>query len=246
MAYRSIETRAIIKTIETLNKRIGERFPGRGLNGVGAELLAAAQDAQARTTHLQQPWLWVRASSAALVAGGTLVLGLLVTRVQWPNLSQLVGPGHETGVFDVFSGVEAAANVVLLFGAGVFFVLRHEERAKRRQALAALHELRSLAHVIDMHQLTKDPTVMLTPGQRTPSAPKDVMTAFELVRYLDYCAEMLSLTGKIAALYAERVQDSVVIEAVNDIEALTTNFARKIWQKISLVQPTALERVATI
>ena len=47
---------------------------------------------------------------------------------------------------------------------------------------------------------------------------------------------MLSITGKVAALFAQSVNDEVVIEAVNDIEALGSNLSRKIWQKITLIE----------
>ena len=33
------------------------------------------------------------------------------------------------------------------------------------------------------------------------------MTPFQLSRYLNYCSEMLSLTGKIAAVYIQRFDD---------------------------------------
>ena len=33
------------------------------------------------------------------------------------------------------------------------------------------------------------------------------MSEFELMRYLDYCSEMLSLTGKLAALYMQNMRD---------------------------------------
>ncbi|MET0336210.1 MAG: hypothetical protein ABW063_00460, partial [Caulobacter sp.] len=60
-----------------------------------------------------------------------------------------------------------------------------------------------------------------------------------LMRYLDYCSEMLSLTGKLAALYMQNMRDPVIIEAVNEIEDLTTSLSRKIWQKIMILnQPT--------
>ena len=62
------------------------------------------------------------------------------------------------------------------------------------------------------------------------------MTAFELVRYLDYCTEALSLSGKVAALYAQSYNDSVVLNAVNDFERLTTGLSRKVWQKIMILQ----------
>ena len=45
----------------------------------------------------------------------------------------------------------------------------------------------------------------------------------------------MALIGKLSALYAERMRDGVVIEAVNDMETLTTGLGRKIWQKITLI-----------
>jgi hypothetical protein len=95
--------------------------------------------------------------------------------------------------------------------------------------------------VIDMHQLTKDPSLVLGTERvkDTAASPKRVMTAFELGRYLD-CSEMLSLTGKVAALYAQDLDDPVVVEAVNDIEMLATNLSRKVWQKIAILQAATL------
>ena len=69
-------------------------------------------------------------------------------------------------VYSVLQGVEAAANLIVLMGAGVFFLTRIEERLKRRGALKALHELRSIIHVIDMHQLTKDPSAAVSVGRQ--------------------------------------------------------------------------------
>ena len=65
------------------------------------------------------------------------------------------------------------------------------------------------------------------------------MSRFELSRYLDYCSEMLSLTGKVAALYIQDFDDEVALAAVNEVEDLTTGLSRKIWQKlmILLTQP---------
>jgi len=61
----------------------------------------------------------------------------------------------------------------------------------------------------------------------------------EIQRYLDYCSEMLSLSGKIAALYTQSIQDSVVIDTVNELEGLSTNLSRKIWQKIMILNGAA-------
>src|SRR6185436_8672043 len=123
----------------------------------------------------------------------------------------------------VIQSLEAVVNLLIVFGGGAWFLVTLEERVKRRRTLEALHQLRSLAHVIDMHQLTKDPTVLLSPGARTATSPEHTMNQFELTRYLDYCAEMQALVGKLAALYAEGVRDAVVIDAINDIENLAAN-----------------------
>ena len=48
-------------------------------------------------------------------------------------------------------------------------------------------------------------------------------------------SEMLSLTGKIAALYVQDFEDGVAVQAVNEIEDLTTGLSRKIWQKLTIV-----------
>jgi len=54
-------------------------------------------------------------------------------------------------------------------------------------------------------------------------------------RYLDYSSEMLSLLNKAAALHIPDFDDPVTIATVNDVESLTTGLARKIWQKIMIL-----------
>ena len=66
-------------------------------------------------------------------------------------------------------GLESAVNLLILFGGAVWFLITLEERLKRARVLKALHELRSLAHVVDMHQLTKDPR--WCSGARSPPPP---------------------------------------------------------------------------
>jgi hypothetical protein len=54
----------------------------------------------------------------------------------------------------------------------------------------------------------------------------------DLSHYLDYCSDMLSLIGKLAALHVQKFDDPVALAAVNEVEALTTGLSAKIWQKI--------------
>jgi len=135
---------------------------------------------------------------------------------------------------DVIGLLGSAAEALTLIGLIIFFIITFEKRVKKNRALEALHELRSIAHVIDMHQLTKDPSRLNKKIIATKSSPKMDMNANDLSRYLDYCTEMLSLTGKIAALYGASLKDGDSISTVNDIEDLTTGLSRKIWQKLMI------------
>ena len=46
---------------------------------------------------------------------------------------------------------------------------------------------------------------------------------------------MLSLTGKIAAVYAQEFDDQGAITGASELETLTTGLSRKIWQKIAML-----------
>jgi hypothetical protein len=230
MSYRELDASAIVKTIHTLEQRIRERFPGSGLATVCHELGAVGDTTQRKAKRIAKPNLWLRTLIyVAIVAG---VVGLAYTvRILTQSTTLQVG----TEVFGFFEGIDAAMHIVVVVGAALFFAISLDDRMKRRHALSDLHVFRTIAHVIDMHQLTKDPSIVLGHYHATATSPKRIMNRFELTRYLDYCSEMLSLTGKLAALYAQSMPDSVVIDAVNDIENLTANLSAKIWQKITIL-----------
>ena len=149
---------------------------------------------------------------------------------------------QSTSFADFVTLLEAGINDVVLIGAAIFFLLTIETRYKLARALKALHELRSIAHVIDMHQLTKDPHRITQKGKSVfvpgRESPKLNMTPFLLRRYLDYCSEMLSLTGKIAAVYNQAFDDGVATAAASELESLTTGLSSKIWQKILILEST--------
>jgi hypothetical protein len=146
--------------------------------------------------------------------------------------------GIATDASSLVQGVEAAINTIIFASLGIYTLMTLEKRMKRSAALKSLHAMRSVIHIIDMHQLTKDPAVISDSYEATEHSPNRVLSAAELGRYLDYCSELLSITGKIAALYAQSVDDDVVVAAVNDVESLSTNLSRKIWQKIMLIDAT--------
>jgi hypothetical protein len=219
--YQSLDPVRIIETLDRLRERIEERFPKSGLGRVCSELISTARGSAAEAADIAKPNWPLRAGVGAIIVLGVMAQFWAAEFLHLEDIETNVG---------LLQSLEAAVNLLILFGGAAWFLITLEERLQRRRALDALHTLRSMAHVIDMHQLTKDPATLVQ-----ERAPPRAMTSFELTRYLDYCAEMLALIGKLAALYADRMRDPVVIDAVTEIENLTTGLARKIWQKISLI-----------
>ena len=232
--FRLLDASRIADTAERLGRRISERFPGSGLSGVAeslrGEVLAAAETAR----WLARPQWWVRGIALVTIAAMLALVAATVWMLK--DSVQLF-----QSVADFVQGIDSAVNELVLLVAASYFLAGWENRRKRRRALRAMHVLRSLAHIIDMHQLTKDPERVLTSEQGTPSSPARTFTAFELARYLDYCSEMLSVISKAAALYVQDFDDPVTLAAVNDIEQLTGSLSQKIWLKIEI-----LERVAPV
>ena len=106
--------------------------------------------------------------------------------------------------FSDVQSIAAGLNIVAIVSVAVLFLLRLETNLKRRRAHGVLHELRSLAHVVDMHQLSKDPAGRRLPEPEITESPKGAMSPPSLGRYLDYCTDLLSLTGKLSALLVQR------------------------------------------
>lgn len=227
--YRTLNAGEIVATVDKLSARIGERFPDSGLAGAARQLLETAQDTARRAHALSRPYLGLRALVLVVAAAGVALFVRILGQVDWSGITA------RTNDLALAETLESSVNLVVLMAAGLWFLLTLEERWKRARAQTALHELRAFAHVVDMHQLTKDPTVLLGGGSATPSSPERRMSQFELTRYLEYCAEMLALTGKLAALYAGESHDHVVIAAASDVENLCTDLGRKIWQKITIL-----------
>jgi hypothetical protein len=229
--YRTLDASKIIASLDTLSRRIGERFPAASLTHVCRELTEIARDHSRRADGIGRRSWSLRGAVVALLAGCGWMLVRIISLLDLSRTSA-------DSIYTVLQGIEATMNILVLMGGAIFFLVTVEDRLKRRRAIMAIHELRSIVHVIDMHQLTKDPAgATARPGvSDTPSSPKRTYSPFELIRYLDYCSEMLSLAAKVASLYAQGYPDPVVTSAVNDLEQLTANLSQKIWQKISIVE----------
>ena len=224
-----LESDKIILTIEKLYLRIQDRFPDSGLLGVAHSLLEIAQESDRIIRWIEKPNYFFRIISILIIISLVGGLALAMSRFGF----------KEDFVFsDFVTLTEAAINEIILLGAGIIFIVTYEIRQKRKRVIAALNQLRSIAHVIDAHQLTKDPDAFSQGSQATAHSPERVFTPFQLSRYLDYCSEMLALTSKVAFLYVQKFNDPVAESAVNDLENLTLGLSSKIWQKIHMLRST--------
>ncbi len=228
--YKELKFQKVISTIAILQERIKERFPEAGIYRVCEELHATATSAEVQIASLSKPNPWIRAGVISTFIIFVILLGFTLSIATWeyktPKLTDLI------------QITEALINDALLVGAALFFLITFEKRVKRRTVINALHQLRSIAHVVDMHQLTKDPAMIDNARDQTESSPQRTMTEFELQRYLDYCSEMFSLISKIAAMYSEKIPEPEIIAAASDIESLCTGLCQKVWQKLVFLDNT--------
>jgi hypothetical protein len=229
--YRSLRADKIVETQERLQQRIVKRFPTSGLGEVAGELLAVAKAAAVRAESIRRPNVPLRLAVATLlVAAAVLIVTMSRSLRIHADLREAL---------NLVQFVEAGLGTLVFVGIAVLFLVSLELRWKRRRALAAIHELRAIAHVIDMHQVAKDPEGFRRRGPLlSPSPDPTTRTTFELNRYLSYCNELLAIVSKLAALYVQNFPDPPTLSAVDQIEALCSGLAHKVSQKM-----LALERV---
>lgn len=225
-----LDAPTVIATIDQLGGRIRARFADRGLPKAAAELRSAATEVTELGVHLRgrlRVLRWTARAASVLVALGMALV--LIVAARDADLS-----GSVRSV-DWVALVESTIQTLVFGGLTLLFLNALPDRLERRHLLRRLHRLRSLAHVIDMHQLTKDPERLRSDFEPTDATVAVDLTRAEMQHYLGYCSELLALVGKVAALCAEDSQDGLILETVSDIENLTNGMSRKIWQKISLL-----------
>lgn len=231
--YQELRLDRILETLRTLQGRIDGRFPGAGLGRVAGELATVGETTAPLLEKVRRPNLYMRAGVALVIL---LLIAVMISLVmQFRGLRADID-----GFSSLLQTIESGIQDVVFLGAAIYFLATIEGRLKRKTVLENLHRLRSIVHIIDMHQLTKDPEQVLSPGlMRGASGGRD-MSRFELVRYLDYCSDLLSICSKMAALHVQYVNDPVVLDAVNDVEVLASDLSSRIWQKIVILDTSAM------
>ena len=225
--YQRLRAEPVKATVDRVQTRITARFPDRNLRLVAGELSSAVDELLIRPQTRWYGLLRVASRIGMAVLGLVLVVGVIL-------LFSAPTP-QANNAWTWITIAESSINDVVFAGIAIYFLWQLPDRVQRNHDLHSLHRLRSLAHVIDMHQLTKDPERFRADFRPTDESVDIQMTPAELGNYLDYCSELLSLVSKTAALFAEDTTDQTVLSTVEGLESLTTGMSRKIWQKIALL-----------
>lgn len=225
----------IIEAIAILKQRIHERLPNSTIENIGGYLLKIAENSETVVIKINKPDYLLRAINWVIIAVMSVLLGfgLMVAIISSGTES------YRSQTVDLLQGLESAINIIVFSGIAIYFLgQRLEKRVKQAESIDYLNSLRSIAHLIDLEQLTKDPQRLMTSNSElaTPSSPALEYDRFLLNRFLSYCSEMLSLVSQLAAYHAENTDDRGTIDAANDIERLTGQMAQKIWQKLTVLE----------
>lgn len=201
-SHSELDTSKVLFTIKRLSKRIDERFPDSSLYLVCIEFYTLASTVNAEMALLNRPKWAIR----VLIGICAIVLILVL----WVVTNTFIEIMHSkaNSVTKIFSpsefvqSLEAGINELIFLGLAFAFLLNWEVKIKRNKSLKFIKQLYNIAHLIDMHQLTKDPTA-ISEDHHTESSPNRITNSYDLIRYLDYCSEMLSLISKVGALLAK-------------------------------------------
>ena len=222
--FKNLDIDKVTAAIELLRLRVQERFPTANLLNVCNELKELSNNAKANIQHLNKPYVYFRIIFSFLI----ILTIVLITYTIWHISSQDLPSNFQSFI----ATSEALMNELVMIGAAFYFIGKFENSLKQKKILYALQELRTIIHVIDLHQLTKDPAPILQ--NNTEHSPERALSKSELNRYLDYCSEMLSLTSKVAATYGFNCNDQIVLDTIHNIEVLSGTLSNKIWQKITI------------
>jgi len=217
----------LFETVKILEKRIKDRFPDSSLGKVLNDFVAVTSQISKNIDWISKPSLFIRSITYLVV------FFLLFFMFYWLMKFDFVL--HEMSFERLLNISDLIFNNLVILAVIILFLLNFEQRVLRRKAITVLHELKVIAHVIDMHQLTKDPSLIGEYDKATQYSPTRNYTKFELERYLDYCSESISLIAKVAALYSQHIKNEAVHKSVSEIEMLCTGINRKIWQKIIIL-----------
>ncbi len=108
--YATLDPRKIIDTLDILERRISERFPGAGLAKVCGELARFATENSVRVARISRPNMLLRALIAAVAVAGIVLIAYVGSLIELKRDAE--------NVYGVLQGIEALINIVIVGGAG--------------------------------------------------------------------------------------------------------------------------------
>lgn len=229
----TLKSEKLRETAEKICTAIAGPFEKSGLSEVAATIVTTTEEAVGRARAINGPDWRIRAGQVVLV-----LIAVAGVAIYFQSRSDQKSTGHTALEF-----LDAAkGSAALLLAAGVFlFTL--ERRVKRERALKAVHELRALAHLIDMHQLRKNPVRLGSPPPSRETSGES-LDAERMRLYLHFCTELLAVVGKLGQLYVQEFRDAQAVAAVDQFENLATGLSSKIWQKLMILERVAPQTAA--
>lgn len=229
--YDRLDPEAVHQTCQRLQQRIADRFvKERGLQRVATDLVGIVKDVGGATEYVVKRRRGTRVATRLGILIVLAVAGIVFALA----VRSAVEDAPDSGL-EWLPLLESAVNDVIFAVLAIWFLWSVPERLERQTLLAKLYRLRSLAHIVDMHQLSKDVAKIRSSPGLAPEPESDDLSPEMFQDYLDYCSELLSLVGKAAALCAEESRDPLVLDTVSTIETLTVSLERKVWQKIAVL-----------
>lgn len=212
----------------SLADRIHERFPHRGIDR-HAHWFATYVSAVVADGPMQlKRWLrWFVSGAGAAVAFVLLFSPIVLFVRRMDVFEDLPTYLQSLDAFITVLAASVAGRVTWVAYLGYW---------ERQQVLPKLNALRSFAHVTDMLQLSKSPVRVLFPGGTPSGWSEDHPDVISMSAYLSFCAELHSMTAKVAALYGEWTSDATVMAAIDDVEGLCATLENKSTQKILLLE----------
>lgn len=222
----TLQSDKIEKTIHLLSKRILERFPESSLGKTCQDFYKFSKKSKENIEWIDKPFIVIKTVASIVIFITCILIVYSISKVNFQMKNTFS---------EIATVAEASINNIVLISAAFFFLFSLENRLKRKRAIKFINELRGFAHVVDMHQLIKDPQKINEKRVDTENSPKREMTKYELQRYLDYSSEFLSLIGKVAALYSQSLPDIEVVQAASEVENLCASITNKVWQKLIIL-----------
>lgn len=224
----SLDIQKVLATITKLNARIEDRLPNSSLLYTCRDFHFTALKCHNVLTEILKPNYFLR-----FICGLVIVISLLGAFYGCTLIELEV----QNTIFDIATFAEASINNILLIGAAYYFIFNLEKRFERAKAIKYMNILSGYVHVVDMHQLTKDPHVYCSAYESsTEHSPERILTPFEFQRYLIYCTEFLSLISKVSAIFSHSIEDNLVAKNADEIENLSSLISSKIWQKLIILE----------